>query len=163
MNFKQSSTVKQAIHCVHHWEWSFLCDVTVHDVGMMDVGSTFQERLIIKVYIICRAIQTNSTNWEKTLGHLHWCEFVAHLEITVIIMPLSKRHHYIQVVLKTVDHLWHHQITGLVILQWEGDGESVCVERNGSKVMKKAEKGDRWRGVRTKTDQNIHNMHLHLN
>lgn len=32
-------------------------------------------------------------------------------------MPLSKRHDYIQVVLETVDHLRHHQIAGLVILQ----------------------------------------------
>lgn len=31
-------------------------------------------------------------------------------------MSLSKRHHYIQVVLKTVDHLRYHQVTGLVIL-----------------------------------------------
>lgn len=31
-------------------------------------------------------------------------------------MSLSKRHHYIQVVLKTIDHLWYHQVTGLVIL-----------------------------------------------
>lgn len=41
-------------------------------------------------------------------------------------MPLSKRHHYIQVVLETIDHLWHHQITGLVILQWE-EGDHVCL------------------------------------
>lgn len=34
-------------------------------------------------------------------------------------MSLSKRHHYIQVVLKTIDHLRYHQVTGLVILQWE--------------------------------------------
>lgn len=34
-------------------------------------------------------------------------------------MSLSKRHHHIQVVLKTVDHLWYNQITGLVILWWK--------------------------------------------
>lgn len=39
-------------------------------------------------------------------------------------MSLSKRHHHIQVVLKTIDHLWHYQITGLVILQREA--EKVC-------------------------------------
>lgn len=34
-------------------------------------------------------------------------------------MSLGKRHHDIQVVLKTVDHLWYNQVAGLVILQWE--------------------------------------------
>lgn len=66
--------------------------------------------------------KTKQTKWKKkkseeNLWHLHGCEFVAHLEITVIIMPFSKRHNYIQVVLKTIDHRWHHQITRLVILQ----------------------------------------------
>lgn len=31
-------------------------------------------------------------------------------------MSLSKRHHNIQVVLKTIDHLRYHQVTGLVVL-----------------------------------------------
>lgn len=42
-------------------------------------------------------------------------------------MSLSERHYDIQVVLETVDHLWHHQITGLVILQREGEEERVSV------------------------------------
>lgn len=36
-------------------------------------------------------------------------------------MPLSERYHYVQVVLKTIDHLWHHQVTGLVILRVKGE------------------------------------------
>ena len=40
-------------------------------------------------------------------------------------MPLSKRDHHIQVVLETINHLWHHQISRLVILQ------KICGETQG--------------------------------
>lgn len=97
-----SCRVKQATHWVQRWDLPLL------------VWCMLAPHLTIK------------TGQEENWIHLHWCEFVAHLEITVIIMSLSKRHHYIQVVLKTIDHLWYHQITGLVILQWEE--ERVCVK-----------------------------------
>lgn len=51
-------------------------------------------------------------------------------------MSFGKRHHHIQVVLKTIDHLWHHQVTRLVILQREGK-ECVRKVREGCKYEQK--------------------------
>lgn len=35
-------------------------------------------------------------------------------------MPLCERHHHVQVVLEAVDHVGHHQVSGLVVLQETG-------------------------------------------
>lgn len=32
-------------------------------------------------------------------------------------MSLGQGHHHVQVVLETIDHLWKHQVTGLVVLE----------------------------------------------
>lgn len=64
---------------------------------------------------------------DETTIHLHCCEFVAHLEITVVVMSLGERHHDIQVVLKTVDHRWYNQITGLVILRRENKSRKMSM------------------------------------
>ena len=75
--------------------------------------------------------------WEQTGVPLHRREFVAHLEVAVVVMPLSQRDDYVQVVLETVDHVWDHHVTRLVVL----GKTDKCHGQQGSGHEKEEEKG----------------------